>query len=82
MEEGVEWLKTYDIVIHPRCTHTSDEFTHYSYVVDSATDKVLPVLKDKDNHVIDAVRYACEGARRAAKKDTVSVIPLPISNRW
>jgi phage terminase large subunit len=25
LEEGVEWLKSYDIVIHPRCQHVIDE---------------------------------------------------------
>ena len=30
-------------------------------------ENVLPKLKDRDNHVIDALRYSCEGARRAAK---------------
>lgn len=83
VEEGVEWLKSYDIIIHPRCIHTSDEFTHYSYMVDPATDKVLPILKDKKNHVIDAVRYACEGTRRAAHKPKLTEFkPLPIANRW
>jgi len=27
----------------------------------------LPLLADKDNHVIDALRYACEGARLAGQ---------------
>ena len=66
LEEGVEFLKSYDIVVHPRCTHTIDELTLYSYKVDPLTNDVLPMLNDKDNHVIDAVRYALEGARRAA----------------
>ena len=65
VEDGVEFLKSFDIVVHPRCTHTIAELTHYSYKVDDLTGKVLPVLADKDNHVIDALRYACEGARRA-----------------
>ena len=67
VEEGVEWLKTYDIIVHPRCVHAIDELTLYSYKVDPLTDEVLPIIKDKDNHVIDAIRYACESARRAAK---------------
>lgn len=67
LEEGVEWLKSFDIVVHPRCTHTIDELTLYSYKTDKLTGKVLPLLDDKDNHVIDALRYACEGARRASK---------------
>lgn len=65
LEEGVEWLKSFDIVVHPRCKHTIDELTLYKYKVDSLTDKVMPILEDKDNHVIDALRYACEGVRRA-----------------
>lgn len=64
VEEGIEFLKTYDIIIHPRCTHTIDEFSTYSYKVDPKTDEVLPVLADKDNHVIDSARYALEGTRR------------------
>lgn len=82
VEAGVEWLKTYDVVIHPRCSHTIDEFTHYSYEIDPATNKVLPVLKDKQNNVIDAVRYACEGARRTVERANTPVVTMPISNRW
>jgi len=69
LEEGVEWLKSFDIVVHPRCTHLIDELTLYSYKLDPLTQQVLPVLEDKDNHVIDALRYACEGARRAKTHD-------------
>ena len=63
VEDGVEFLKGYDIVIHPRCTHTIDEFTMYSYRVDPLTGQVLPILEDKKNHIIDPARYALEDAR-------------------
>lgn len=65
LEEGVEFLKSFDIIVHPRCKHTIDELTLYSYEVDKLTELVLPKLADKHNHVIDALRYACEGVRRA-----------------
>jgi len=65
LEEGVEWLQSYEIIVHPRCLHTIDELTEYSYKVDPDTRQVLPVLLDKNNHLIDALRYACEGVRRA-----------------
>jgi phage terminase large subunit len=65
LEEGIEFLKSFDIVVHPRCKHLIDELTLYKYKEDPLTGAVLPVLDDKDNHVIDALRYACEGARRA-----------------
>ncbi|MEO1208403.1 MAG: PBSX family phage terminase large subunit [Cyanobacteria bacterium J06638_20] len=66
IEEGVEFLKSYDIVIHPRCKHVRDEFQLYSYKVDKQTEEILPELADKDNHTIDAARYALESTRRAA----------------
>ena len=31
VEEGIEFLKNYDIVVHPRCQHLIDELTLYSY---------------------------------------------------
>ena len=68
LEEGVEFLKSFDIVVHPRCTHLIDELTLYKYKTDPLTGVILPILDDKDNHVIDALRYACEGVRKATKK--------------
>lgn len=84
VEDGVEFLKSYDIVVHPRCVHTIDELTSYSYKIDPLTNLVTPKLEDKKNHVIDALRYACEGARRIQNVKTRkrSVTPLPTVNRW
>lgn len=83
LEEGVEWLKSYDIVVHPRCQHLIDELSLYCYKTDEKTQQVLPVLSDKDNHVIDALRYALEGIRRvsAAKPATVRRQPA-IAGSW
>jgi len=65
--EGVEFLRSFDIVVHRRCEHTISELTHYSYKVDPKTDEILPVLADENNHIIDAARYAIELVRRADK---------------
>ena len=64
LAEGVEFLQNYDIVVHPRCKHTADELTFYSYKTDPRTDEVIPVLEDRKNHVIDSLRYAVEQVRR------------------
>lgn len=83
VEEGIEWLKSYDLVIHPRCQHLIDELTVYSWKTDPLTGLVLPMLEDKDNHLIDALRYAVEAVRRsenAAPK--VDFVPMPTVNRW
>jgi len=71
LEEGVEFLKSFDIVVHPRCQHVIDELTMYSYKTDPLTGKVIPVLEDKHNHCVDAVRYSLEGARRARPQQVV-----------
>jgi len=71
LEEGVEWLQAFEIIVHPRCERTIDELTEYSYKVDPDTRRVLPVLLDKNNHLIDALRYACEGVRRASPSKPV-----------
>jgi phage terminase large subunit len=82
VEEGIEFLKNYTIVVHPRCTHTIDELTLYSYKTDPLTGKILPVLEDKKNHVIDALRYACEAVRRANTVKPQTVIPLATVSKW
>ncbi len=80
--EGIEWLKTYDIIVHPRCVHTIQELTMYSYKVDPLTEQILPILEDKHNHVIDGIRYSCEGVRRIQKKKPIATKSLPIVKRW
>jgi phage terminase large subunit len=61
IEDGIEFLKTFNIIIHPRCQHTIDEFNHYSYKIDSRTGDILPKIEDSYNHCIDALRYAVDG---------------------
>lgn len=74
VDEGVEFLKSYNIRVHPRCTHLIDELTLYSYKVDKVTEKVLPILTDLNNHLIDALRYALEGVRRI---NSAKIAPKP-----
>lgn len=65
IEEGVEFLKQYDIVIHPDCVHVAQEFEHYSFKIDPHTDEITNVLSETKNHTIDSARYAVENVRRA-----------------
>lgn len=60
VDEGVKFLQSYDIVVHPRCKNLLYELQHYSYKVDRHTDEVTPVLLKKNDHCIDALRYALE----------------------
>jgi phage terminase large subunit len=64
IKAGVDWLQSFDIVIHPRCVRTIAEFKAYQYKVDKKTGEILPQLVDANNHIIDALRYAVELYRR------------------
>ena len=78
LHEGIEFLQAFDIVVHPRCKHTIDELKSYRYKSDPLTDVVTNILEDKNNHIIDALRYALEGARKASKaRPTRRSVPAP-----
>ncbi len=59
VEDGIEYIRSFRrIYIHPRCKHTYEEFKFYSYKQDKNTGDILPIVLDKDNHYLDALRYA------------------------
>ncbi len=86
VEEGISFLQSHDIVVHPRCVHLIDELNAFSYKIDPQTNEVLPIIEDKNNHVIDALRYACEGIRKAntIKRQVVTAPARPFigSTGW
>lgn len=61
VEDGIEYLRGFEkIVIHPRCKGAIDNFTNYRWKQDRATNEILPIPLDSNNHVPDAIRYALE----------------------
>ncbi|SFJ83053.1 PBSX family phage terminase large subunit [Thermoflavimicrobium dichotomicum] len=56
---GIDWLKRQKIVIDIRCHNAKEEFQKYKWKEDK-DGNVLPVPVDRDNHLIDAIRYGCE----------------------
>ncbi len=59
VEDGIEYIRSFRrIYVHPRCKHTYEEFKFYSYKQDKNTGDILPIVLDKDNHYLDALRYA------------------------
>lgn len=59
VDSGIKWLRDLEeIIIDPvRCPETSKEFTNYALDV-RKDGTIIESFPDKDNHAIDAVRYA------------------------
>ena len=61
IEDGVTVLRGFRrIVVHPRCVHVAEEMRLYSYKTDPLNNEVLPIILDKNNHCMDALRYGLE----------------------
>ena len=56
---GIQWLQQQTIIIDSKCINTRNEFSGYKWKED-AGGNALPIPVDKNNHLIDALRYAYE----------------------
>ncbi|WP_198343578.1 PBSX family phage terminase large subunit [Paenibacillus senegalimassiliensis] len=66
VEAGIRFLQGLEIIICTSCQNTKTEFSKYKWKEDK-NGNVLPVPVDKDNHLIDAIRYAVEDEIGTAK---------------
>lgn len=76
VEHGIRWLQDLEeIIIDPiRCPETAREFTNYELEKDH-NGNWKANYPDRDNHSIDAVRYACEDdMRRSTSPVTIGGI--------
>ena len=54
---GIQWLQQQEIIIDTSCQNTKNEFSQYKWKEDNAGN-AIPIPIDKNNHIIDALRYA------------------------
>lgn len=60
VDYGMKWLQRRKLIIDPRRTpNAAREFTEYEYERDK-NNEIISGYPDKDNHIIDATRYALE----------------------
>lgn len=60
INNGIQWIKDLEIVIHPRCVSFLTEISLYQWKKDKF-GKALNEPEDDNNHLMDAMRYALEG---------------------
>ena len=71
---GIQWLQGHEVVIDVKCQHTRNEFQLYQWRKDKDGNS-LRVPEDRNNHLIDALRYAMESESTARYATT---FPRPI----
>lgn len=69
VKAGINWIKSYKIVIDPECEHMREEARLYSWAVDRLTKRILNHPVDAHNHGWDSVRYATEDHMDHANAD-------------
>lgn len=76
IETGISFMQGLKIHIHPRCKHTIEEFNTYVYSKDKEGNWLNKPV-DKNNHIIDAIRYSLmdyySGAYRAKAKQVKGI---------
>lgn len=60
INNGIDYLQDFHIIIHPRCVNFLTEISNYTWAVDPKTGKRINVPIDDFNHLMDAMRYATE----------------------
>ncbi len=59
VNNGIQWIQNYEIIIHPRCVNFITEISNYTWGKDKFGKK-LNVPIDDFNHLMDAMRYGLE----------------------
>lgn len=65
INSGIDLLRDYHIVIHPKCVNFITEISNYTWETDRRTGKKLNKPIDDFNHLMDAMRYAAEDLGKA-----------------
>ena len=67
---GIAFLQDFEIIIHPSCPKTYEEFTLYSFAKDKEGN-LLDKPEDANNHTIDSLRYSIEPLMKPKKKSRI-----------
>ena len=69
---GIQWLQGHEIIVDVRCQHTKNEFQLYQWRKDK-DGNTMRVPEDRNNHIIDALRYCMEHEATARYASSMSL---------
>lgn len=67
INNGIQYIQDYQIIVHPRCVNFLTEINNYTWDSDKFGDRInVPI--DDFNHLMDALRYAVSDLQKGALK--------------
>ena len=86
VQSGIARLQEYDILVHPRCCHTLEELGSYRF--QETAEGMLNRPEDRNNHLMDALRYAMEdcpeypGRSVSLRRGMSGIYPEDVRGGW
>lgn len=71
IQQGIQKLQQYKIIVNPQCTDIITELQNYSYRKDKNTNEYTNEPVDSFNHCLDALRYALQCVSSRPKIQTL-----------
>lgn len=69
---GIQFIKQFEIIVHPRCKMFKMELENYTWQKDKATNEYLNKPIDEFNHLLDAFRYSLEDVMPRNRLSSIS----------
>ena len=67
INNGIQYIQDYQIIVHPRCVNFLTEINNYTWDSDKFGERInVPI--DDFNHLMDALRYAVSDLQKGALK--------------
>ena len=71
VQAGIQKLQEYEIIVDVGCIHTAEELENYSWKKDKQTNEYYNEPEDKNNHLMDALRYSLQCAEQGQRLKTL-----------
>ena len=64
VNQEIDYLQGYEIIVHPRCVNFITEISNYQWGEDKFENKINTPADGSDDHLMDAMRYAMQRVSR------------------
>ena len=71
MNQGIQRIQQFKLIVHPKCENTIIELSNYSYAKDK-NGKAINKPIDDYNHLLDALRYSIQSLDNEKKAKVFS----------